>query len=151
VNVLAVWIALTISIVLLLATGGSTGFDEGSPRGAPWTPPGAVIGAVWTLLYTLMGLALWAINHISSKHRWRARGFVLALIGFCLVWPFYAFGTSSRWPGLLGNLGILALAVLAVIQLLPSSRLAASLVAPVAIWITIATATILDGAIRYGW
>ena len=112
---------------------------------------GAVIGAVWTVLYTLMGVALWAVNYTPDGVHLRLRAAVLALIVFCLVWPFYAFGTTSRWPGLLGNLGILALAVLAVVTLRPYSRLAAGAVAPVAVWITVATATILDGAARYGW
>jgi tryptophan-rich sensory protein len=150
-NVCLVWAALALSIALLTATGGSSGFDGSGPRGAPWTPPGAVIGAVWTVLYTLMGVALWAVNHTPSAVQPRLRAAVLALIAFCLVWPFYAFGTASRWPGLLGNLGILGLAVLAVIRLRPHSRLAAGAVVPVAVWITVATATILDGAARYGW
>lgn len=150
-NVAAVWLALAGSILVLSATGGSTGFDEGGPRGAPWTPPGAVIGAVWTVLYTLMGAASWTVNRVPAGPRPRVRVALLALIAFCLAWPFYAFGTASRWPGLLGNLGILALAVVAVVQLRPHSKLAAGLVAPVAVWIAVATATIVDGAVRYGW
>lgn len=146
-----VWVALALSIVLLTATGGSTGFDGRNPRGAPWTPPGAVIGGVWTVLYTLMGASLWAINRTPTPVQPRLRVAVLALLAFCLVWPFYAFGTTSRWPGLLGNLGILVLAVWAAILLRPHSRLAAALVAPVAVWIVVATATIIDGAVRYGW
>jgi tryptophan-rich sensory protein len=72
------------------------------------------------------------------------------LITFCLVWPFYAFSETSRLPGLLGNIGVLLLAAFAVWQLWPVSRPAAIMIAPVAIWITIATVTILDGARRYG-
>lgn len=149
-NVGLVWLALATSIGLLTLTGNPTDGGDG-PRGAPWTPPGAVIGGVWTVLYTLMGVALWAVNRVPDPARAGCRAAVLLLVGFCLVWPFYAFGTASRWPGLLGNLGILALAVLAVGRLRPHSRLAAGAVAPVGVWITIATATILDGAARYGW
>jgi tryptophan-rich sensory protein len=153
-NVSLVWAALGLSVVLLMTTSGSSGFDElddRSPRGAPWTPPGAVIGAVWTVLYGLMGVSLWAVNRTPADLQPRLRAVVLALIAFCLVWPFYAFDTTSRWPGLLGNLGVLALAVTAVVSLLPHSRLAAGAVALVAVWTSVATATIIDGAVRYGW
>lgn len=68
-----------------------------------------------------------------------------------LVWAFYAFGTTSRWPGLLGNAGILLLALLAMRLAWTHSRTTALLIAPVAAWITFASASIVDGARRFGW
>lgn len=151
-NVLVVWASLAISILLLSQFGsnfGSTSPD--GPRGAPWTPPGAFIGAVWSCLYTLMGLSLWVLNRVPTSSRASLKWGVCVLIAFCLVWPFYAFSPTSRWPGLLGNFGIFLLAACLVLGLWSLSRTAALMTVPIALWITIATATILDGARRYGW
>ena len=151
-HVVAVWGALALSIGILARSGSGFGAEiAGGPRDAPWTPPGAFIGAVWSALYTLMAVALWLVNRESASISVSPRISVGALILFCLLWPFYAFDGPSRWPGLLGNLGILALALIAVVGLWPHHRVAALLIAPVAVWITVATATILDGGRRYGW
>ena len=150
-HVAAVGACLLLSIVVLAKAGSGFGAEAADgPRGAPWTPPGVFIGAVWTVLYTLMAVALWLVNRMPAAPESLA-WLLVALIGLCIVWPFYAFDTPSRWPGLLGNLGILALALLAVGRLWPFSPPAALLVAPVALWITVATASILDGARRYGF
>ena len=150
-NVLVVWGALALSIAILLWTGSSFGRGTAGPRSAPWTPAGEFIGAVWSLLYTLMALSLWRLNQLPRETRNHLKLAVIALIAFCLVWPFYAFDTATRWPGLLGNFGILVLALFATWRLWPYCRTAALMIAPVAAWITIASATILDGARRFGW
>ena len=106
---------------------------------------------MWFLLYTLMALSLGVLNRAPAAPGTSLKLIVALLIAFCLVWPFYAFSETSRLPGLLGNIGVLLLAASAVWQLWPVSRSAALMIAPVAVWITIATATILDGARRYGW
>lgn len=151
-NVITVWFALAASFLLLAWSGSSFGVTvPGGPKDAPWTPPGAVIGAVWCGLYTLMGTSLWALSRLPSPTRGSLQKAVLFLIGFCLVWPFYAFDARSRWPGLLGNMGILLIALYVVWKLWPTSRTAALMIAPVAVWITIATASIVDGARHFGW
>ena len=151
-NLLTVWILLAASLWLLSRTGSNFGASTAtSPRDAPWTPSGAFIGAVWALLYTLMALSLWVLNRTPAAQGTSLKLGVVVLIAFCLVWPFYAFSETSRLPGLLGNIGIFAIAIFVVWRLLPYSLLAAFMLAPVAVWITIATATILDGARRYGW
>lgn len=151
-NLLAVWSVLYVSIVILAATGSGFGAaTDATPRSAPWTPSGAFIGGVWTLLYTLMAVALWRINWVAVPVRFPLRMIVLALFAFCIVWPFYAFDTPRRWPGVFGNLGILVLSITAVTLLWRHSISAALAIAPTAVWILIATAAILDGARRYGW
>jgi tryptophan-rich sensory protein len=151
-NLLAVWILLAASIWLLSRTGSDFGAATAtSPRDPPWTPPGAFIGAVWALLYTLMALSLWVLNRTPAAGGASLKLGVLLLIVFCLVWPFYAFSQTSRLPGLLGNIGILVIAVFVIWRLWPYSITAAGMIAPVSVWITIATASILDGARRYGW
>ena len=150
-NLVAIWGALALSIVLLAKLGSGFGAENNGPRDAPWTPPGELIGAVWACLYTLMAVSLWVLNFGASEYQFFNKLSVIVLIIFCLMWPFYAFDTPSRWPGLLGNIGILLLAIFAVWRLWPHSHAAALMIMPVAIWITIASATIIDGARRYGW
>jgi len=151
-NVVTVWLVLGASLLMLVQMGSGFGAPlPGGPQDAPWTPPGAFIGAMWVVLYTLMGASLWLLNRAPESTSGSPRRAVLFLIGFCIVWPFYAFDTPNRWPGLLGNLGILVIAVFATWRLWPLSRAAALMIAPVAIWITIATASILDSGRRFGW
>jgi tryptophan-rich sensory protein len=106
---------------------------------------------VWFLLYTLMALSLWVLNRSPAAQGTSLKLGVIVLIAFCLVWPFYAFSETSRVPGLLGNIGILAIASLVVWRTWPYSSPAALMIIPVALWIVIATASILNGARRYGW
>ena len=149
-NVVAVWLALFSSLILLAATGNSMGAQTSpAPRGAPWTPPGPFIAGTWMLLYTMMALSMWRLNVVS--HRASLKWTVLALFAFCLLWPFYGFDNVTRWPSFLGNVGIFVLAIFAVWRLWPHSRTGALLIAPTVLWISIATASILDGARRYGW
>ena len=138
VNVLTVWAVLAVSILVLSRNGSDFGSDtSGAPRSAPWTPPGPAIGAVWAVLYTLMAVAAWGLNKVPAPDAATARIAIIALIGFCIIWPFYAFDTKSRWPGLLGNLAILVLALFAISQLWTLATAAALLIVPVALWITV--------------
>lgn len=151
-NLLIVWTVLFVSLVVLSKMGSGMGTElESAPRGAPWTPPGAVIGGVWTTVYTLMALSLWRINSVGLPESFAPKLWVISLIAFCIIWPFYAFDTPSRWPGLLGNVGIFALSLVAAWRVSMHSVTAASLLLPTTVWITVATISILDGARRYGW
>jgi benzodiazapine receptor len=147
-NLLLVWAALTISSLGPFLTGTST---SAGLRDAPWTPPGWFIGAVWVCLYTLLGISLWLLNRVPSPPRTTLKTLVFVLLAVLVTWTFYAFSATSRLPGLLGNVAIFVVAVFVVWRLWPHSESAALAVVPVAVWITIATATILDAARLYGW
>jgi tryptophan-rich sensory protein len=151
VNLLFVWAALAISVLGPSLLGSTIGGAPSGLRDAPWTPPGWFIGAVWVCLYTALGVALWMLNRVPATQRTPGKVAVLVLLGVLVTWTFYAFSETTRWPGLIGNIVILLLALFIVWRLWPVSRSAALLVAPVAVWITVATATIVDGARLYGW
>ncbi len=147
---LSIWGALGISILLLSVSGSDLGVSETEfSRDAPWTPPGPFIGVVWALLYSLMAFSIWRLNDIANSGAIQFA--ILGLIAWCLVWPFYAFDTLNRWPGLIGNLGIFLISGALVLRLWRRDKVAALSISLVTIWITIATGTIIDGAIRYGW
>jgi tryptophan-rich sensory protein len=149
-NLLLVWAAIAVStlgpVVLGVTIGGGGGL-----RDAPWTPPGWFIGLVWLCLYTLLGFALWTLNRVDQPVRGSLKAGVFVLLLVLVTWTFYAFNQTSRLPGLLGNIAIFIVVLVVVWRTWPHSRPAALMVAPVALWITIATATILDGARLYGW
>jgi benzodiazapine receptor len=147
-NLVLVWVALTVSSLGPFLTGTSTGAGL---RDAPWTPPGWFIGAVWVCLYTLLGVSLWLLNRVPSPPRTSLKTLVFVLLAVLVTWTFYAFSATSRLPGLLGNIAIFVVVVFVVWRLWPHSKSAALTLAPVAVWITIATATILDAARLYGW
>jgi tryptophan-rich sensory protein len=151
VNLLLVWAALTVSVLGPSLLGATIGGGASGLRDAPWTPPGWFIGAVWVGLYTALGVALWMLNRVPATLRTPGKVAVLVLLGVLVTWTFYAFSETTRWPGLIGNIAILLIALFVVWRLWPMSRNAALLVAPVAVWITIATATIVDAARLYGW
>jgi tryptophan-rich sensory protein len=106
---------------------------------------------VWLCLYTLLGFALWTLNRVEPPVRGSLKMGVFVLLVVLVTWTFYAFSQTSRWPGLLGNVAVFVVVLVVVWRTWPYSRSAALMVAPVAVWITIATATILDGARLYGW
>jgi translocator protein len=150
-NLLAVWVALAVSVLGPPLLGIGFGAGVAGARDAPWTPPGWFIGAVWVVLYTLLGLALWTLNRLPAASPVSLKTGIYVLLAVLVTWTFYAFSQTSRWPGLLGNLAILLVSLFVVRSLWLHSRPAALLVLPVALWILVATATILDGARRYGW
>ena len=147
-NLILVWAALTVSSLGPAIMGVNI---EGGLRDAPWTPPGWFIGVVWVCLYTLLGVSLWVLNRVPSPPRQLLKAMIFVLLAVLVTWTFYAFSQTSRIPGLLGNIGILVTAIFVAWRLWPHSRAAALTVALVALWITIATATILDSARLYGW
>jgi tryptophan-rich sensory protein len=150
-NLFMVWAALAVSVLGPSLLGSTIGGGGSGLRDAPWTPPGWFIGAVWACLYTALGVALWTLNRVTVTQRTSGKVAILVLLGVLVTWTFYAFSETTRWPGLIGNVAILLIALFVVWRLWPVSRNAALLVAPVAVWITIATATILDAARLYGW
>lgn len=147
-NLALVWVSLAVSVLGPILTGTST---SAGLRDAPWTPPGWFIGAVWVCLYTLLGVALWLLSRVPAPPRTSLKVHVLVLLVVLVTWTFYAFSATSRLPGLIGNIAIFFVVVFVVWRLWPHSRSAALAVAPVGVWITIATATIMDAARLYGW
>jgi tryptophan-rich sensory protein len=149
-NLLLVWSAIAVSTIGPVVLGVTIG-GGGGLRDAPWTPPGWFIGIVWLCLYTLLGFALWTLNRVDQSPRDSLKAGVFVLLIVLITWTFYAFNQTSRLPGLLGNIAIFIVVLVVVWRTWPHSRAAALMVAPVGVWITIATATILDAARLYGW
>jgi benzodiazapine receptor len=105
-----------------------------------WAPPPGIFGPVWTVLYALMGIAAWLV--------WRSGGFApnrQALILFLLQ---LAFNALWSWLFFTWNLGVLALADIAVLWILIVATLvsfwrvrpiAGALLIPYLLWVSFAS------------
>jgi benzodiazapine receptor len=105
-----------------------------------WAPPPGNFGPVWTVLYALMGIAAWLV--------WRSGGFApnrQALILFLLQ---LAFNALWSWLFFTWNLGVLALADIAVLWILIVATLvsfwrvrpiAGALLIPYLLWVSFAS------------
>lgn len=115
----------------------------------PWAPPDWVPGLVWCgVLFPAMSTARWLMNARSGTKTEAARTSVTWLLVSCVLWPLYSLAIGSVIGGLIGNVWVALLAILAVRRLWPLSKRAASCVFLVIPWITFASALILY---ELGW
>ena len=75
-----------------------------------WAPPPEIFGPVWTVLYTLMGIGAWLV--------WRSGGFRSNRGALTLFLLQLAFNALWSWLFFAWNLGVLALADIAVLCIL---------------------------------
>jgi tryptophan-rich sensory protein len=133
---------LVVVGTVLLVNGLIFGMGWNSSRAeAPLEtlPPGWVIGSVWVVLFTLFAVALWQLRTHPAAYNW-----LIALILFCLAYPFYSLAFDNRYAGLLGNLGCIALGGLVTGRALSASRPAALCIFPVIPWVIYATVGIVQ-------
>lgn len=111
--------------------------------------PDHVVAIVWLVLFAFMATARWLLNSYSEIGALRARASVTFLMIFCLFWPFYSLAIASIVGALVGNFGVIAIALFAIVRLWIFSKTAAFLIMPVVLWVALATTTIfLSGLIR---
>lgn len=139
---LAANVALAVGLVLALnglvfAFGWEGGGDGASSLRVEL--PGWFVGLVWTLLFAGLGAARWLVTRAPTVDADRGARLVVVLLAVCALYPFYALASTSRVPGLIGNLVTIALAVWTARRIRASSGLAAALVGLVAAWVVFAT------------
>ena len=128
-------VALAAVTNALIGAFGLNGPSE-TLRDPSFAPPGWFIGAVWVVLFALLGLARWSAVAAGSAGRARSI-WVVALIVLCVTYPFYTTGFDLL-PSMIGNLVTLAASGFVAFKLIPVSRRAALLVAPVVGWVAFA-------------
>jgi len=139
------WIALGVFILVNLAAASSGGrFRPGAWYAGlarpGWTPPNWAFPVVWTTIFCLNAAAGFLVWQASGAQAWAA----LAIYGLSLAlnaaWSWLFFG-RRRMDLALIDVGLLWLSIAAVIAaFVPHSPLAALLVAPYLLWVTIASA-----------
>jgi tryptophan-rich sensory protein len=112
-------------------------FERDSTTRLWYQPPGFVIPVVWFILFTLLGIARYTLLQTQQP---QLQGWLFGLAFVCASYAYYTLGLakltaiSALWFGLFGNILVILLAAWVVWQLLPVSRAAALLTAPVILW-----------------
>jgi tryptophan-rich sensory protein len=134
---------------LIFGLGWNASTDTLAAR-ASFAPPDWVVGAAWVVWLGLLAVARWWLNASVRAEAVNARNWVGGLLVSCLLWPLYSLAIGSLVGGLIGNLWTIALAAFTIFQISKLSKTdphlalpAGSLVAPVILWVSYATAIIL--------
>lgn len=143
---LATNIAVAVGAVLLvngLIFGLGWDSSSGEPVSPSFAPPGYVVAAVWVALFAAMAAARWLLLRAGGGRVRVHDRLVVALLASCLAYPFFAIAPGSLVGGLIGNLLIIALALFAAWNVRRASAPAATLILPVAGWVSFATVIVV--------
>jgi tryptophan-rich sensory protein len=143
-HVLAV-VFITLAINGLIFALGWVGPSVDAARNNALLPPGWVVGTVWVGLLGFLAAAFWLLASDARPDARRLSPWVLALIGFCLAYPFYTIGLRNEMLSLIGNLATIAASSVLAGCVLPSSRLAAVLIFLPVPWVSFATFAVIFG------
>ena len=106
----------------------------------PWTPPNWAFPVVWSTLFVLNAVAGWLV----WQRGWTAAGLPLAVYGLSLMinasWSGIFFGLHRMALGLAIVMALWLSIASVIVLFAPVNRLAATLVAPYLVWVTIAAA-----------
>jgi benzodiazapine receptor len=135
---LAAWLALTFAAGGIGAMASVNAPAFYAQLNKPWlAPPAWVFGPVWSVLYGLMGVAAWLV--------WRSpgpKGAALALFGVQLavnaLWSWLFFDWRQGLLATVDVVVLLALIVATMVLFWRSSRVAAALLVPYALWVSFA-------------
>lgn len=139
-------LALLVSL-LLVGVAASTG-ARFRPDGwyrelskPTWTPPDIAFPIAWGILYLLMAIAAWRI-YMADDSAWRSASLVVYSVQLLAnaAWSWLFFG-RKQIAAALGDIALLLiLIIVAIILFAEVSSLAAWLMAPYALWVTLALA-----------
>ncbi len=115
-----------------------------------WNPPDWLFGPVWSVLYVMMAVAAWIVVRVDAG----GDGYVLpdrsgvrlalwlyaAQLALNLGWTGLFFGLERPGWALVDNLVLLAAIAATASVFARTSRVAAALLVPYALWVTYATA-----------
>ena len=103
-----------------------------------WAPPAWVFGPVWSALYVLMGVSAWLVSR-SPGSKGAALGLFGAQLGANALWSWLFFAWHRGALAAVEVLALLGLIVATAAAFWRSSRLAAALLVPYALWVTFAS------------
>lgn len=104
-----------------------------------FSPPGWIFGPVWIALYFLMGISLYLIWINKAKDNGKALILFAIQLILNVLWSFMFFGLRSPLYGLIDILVLLVAIILTILFSYKISVLAAILLVPYLVWVSIAT------------
>ncbi len=142
-------VKLIVSVALCEGAGG-IGAIFTTPAIPTWyrslkkpafTPPGWAFGPVWLTLYLLMAIAVFLVWRDGLGGNGATAAFVAFWVQLALnvLWSVVFFGLRSILDGLITILFLWAAILVTIILFLPVSPVAAGLLVPYIIWVTVAT------------
>ena len=107
----------------------------------PGNPPNWIFGPVWTTLYTLMGIALARIWHLSDPSPARRKALIVFAVQMSLnlAWTPVFFGAHQIGAALLIILSLLITIGFTIASFRKVDKPAAALLIPYSVWVSYAT------------
>lgn len=104
-----------------------------------WAPPTWLFGPVWTFLYALMAVSAWLVWRKPGP-KWGALGLFVAQLVANALWSWLFFAWRLGALATLEILVLLGLIVLTARAFARTSKVAAWLLLPYALWVSFASA-----------
>jgi translocator protein len=104
-----------------------------------WVPPDWAFPVVWFTLWALQAAALIRIAGSSSPHRRAALVSLVAQFVVAIAWQAVVFGPGRLLVAAWWLVAVLVLVMVAVVLSWRVDRVAALLVAPTIVWVSVAT------------
>jgi translocator protein len=105
-----------------------------------WVPPDWAFPAAWFTLWTLQAVALMRVLNASSRFRVAALVMLIVQFAAAIAWQWGVFGPGRLHLAAWWLTGVLVLVLVTVAVCWRADRLAAALVAPTIVWVSVATA-----------
>lgn len=139
-------LALLVSLLLvgLTAMTGARFRPDGwyrELRKPSWTPPDIAFPIAWSILYLLMAIAAWRI-YMADDSPWRTASLMIYALqlGANAAWSWLFFGRKQIAAALVDIVVLLGLITIAIALFSQVSTLAAGLMVPYWLWVTLALA-----------
>lgn len=110
-------------------------------RKPSWTPPDIAFPIAWGILYLCMAIAAWRV-YMADDSPWRTASLVIYALQLCAnaAWSWLFFGRKQIAAALVDIVVLLGLITIAIALFAQVSTLAAWLMVPYWLWVTLALA-----------
>lgn len=141
--VLSSALSLVVFVALNVATAASGAmFQPGEwyakLRKPTWTPPNIAFPIVWTVLFCAIAVSGWLVWEAAGLAAWPALALYLVHLVVNAAWSYLFFGLKRLDWAMVEVIGLWAIIAAVMVAFAPYSRLAALLLAPYLVWVTIA-------------
>lgn len=107
-------------------------------RKPTWTPPNIAFPIVWTVLFCAIAVSGWLVWEAAGLAAWPALALYVIHLVVNAVWSFLFFGLKRLDWAMVEVIGLWAIIAAVIVAFAPFSLLAALLLVPYLVWVTIA-------------